>query len=347
MAIKSLKQTILASAAALAMTIGLAAPPAQAEDAPINLKISLWVPPSHPLIAAAKAWAADIAKESGGSITATIFPAEQLGKAFDHYDMVRDGIADVAYISPGYQPGRFPIIDASQLPFTIANGKGGSAAVDAWYAKYAPKEMGDTHYCMAFVSDPGTIHSKTKITTPDDMKGRKVRPAQAMMGSFVTHLGGTNVQSSIGEARDIIERGVADSITDFWNSQFLFGINNATKFHIDVPMYVTTYVWQINKGVYDNASAAQKAVLDHHCTPEWAEKLASPWADFEHAGLDLTRKTQGHTIVELTPEQLAAWKQAAAPLQDDWAAAVRKVGENPDTVLAELKAQLVAHNAAP
>jgi TRAP-type C4-dicarboxylate transport system substrate-binding protein len=343
---KNLKQTICASVAALALAFGAALAPAQAQDKPINLKISLWVPPSHPLVQAARDWAASMTKESGGSITATIFPAEQLGKAFDHYDMVRDGIADVGYVSPGYQPGRFPIVDAAQLPFSIANGKGGSAAVDAWYGKYAAKEMADTHFCLAFVSDPGTIHSKTKIVVPEDMKGRKVRPAQATMGAFVTHLGGTNVQASIAEARDIIDRGVADSITDFWNSQFLFGINNVTKFHIDVPLYVTVYVWPLNKDVYDGASAAQKAVFDHHCTPDWAEKLASPWADYESAGRDLTRKAPGHTIVELTPEQLAAWKQAAAPLQADWAASVRKAGEDPAVVLGELKAQLEAHHAA-
>jgi TRAP-type C4-dicarboxylate transport system substrate-binding protein len=355
MAEKSLKTIILTKTARLtnvtafvaALTAGLVPLPVRADDKPINLKISLWVPPSHPLVASAKEWAASITKESGGSITATIFPAEQLGKAFDHYDMVRDGIADIAYVSPGYQPGRFPIVDAAQLPFTVANGKSGSAAVDVWYAKYAAKEMGDTHYCMSFVSDPGTIHSKTKVVTPQDMKGHKVRPAQAMMGSFVTSLGATNVQASIAEARDIIDRGVADSITDFWNSQFLFGINNVTKFHIDVPMYVSIYVWPINKGVYDGASAAQKTVLDHHCTPEWAEKLASPWADFEGAGRDLTRKAPGHTVVELTPEQLAAWKQAALPLEKSWADAVRQRGEDPDKVLAELKAELTARNAAP
>src|SRR6266852_7185774 len=46
-----------------------------------------------------------------------VYPAQQLGKAFDHYDMARDGIADVTYVNPGYQPGRFPIIAAGELPF--------------------------------------------------------------------------------------------------------------------------------------------------------------------------------------------------------------------------------------
>src|SRR5207244_8914868 len=75
--------------------------PAIAQDKTINLKISLWIPPAHPLVPATQAWAADLEKASGGTIKATVFPSEQLGKAFDHYDMARDGIADVTYVNPG------------------------------------------------------------------------------------------------------------------------------------------------------------------------------------------------------------------------------------------------------
>src|SRR5438132_13976957 len=85
--------------------------PAAAQDKPVQLKLSHWVPPSHPLQKALEDWGGSIQKATNGSVTFTIFPSQQLGKAFDHYDMARDGIADVTYVSPGYQPGRFPIID--------------------------------------------------------------------------------------------------------------------------------------------------------------------------------------------------------------------------------------------
>src|SRR5882762_9982064 len=63
------------------------AAPAFAQDKTLDLKISLWVPPAHPLVPATQAWAGDIEKASGGTIKATVLPSEQLGKAFDHYDM--------------------------------------------------------------------------------------------------------------------------------------------------------------------------------------------------------------------------------------------------------------------
>ena len=76
---------------------------------------------------------------------------------------------------------------------------------------------------------------------PDDIKGMKIRPAHATMANFVTQLGGTNVQSSAPEVRDIIERGVADAVTFPWGSLVLFGIDKVTKYHMEVPLYVTTF----------------------------------------------------------------------------------------------------------
>src|ERR1700739_3840517 len=106
-----------------------------------ELKISHWVPASHPLQKALEDWGAAVEKASGGTIKSRVYPAQQLGKAFDHYDMARDGIADVTSINPGYQPGRFPIIGAGELPFLMSSAKGGSMGLDAWYPKYAAKEM--------------------------------------------------------------------------------------------------------------------------------------------------------------------------------------------------------------
>ena len=65
----------------------------------------------------------------------------------------------------------------------------------------------------------------------------------------------------------------------------------------------------MNKAKYDSMSAAQKKVIDDHCTNEWAEKVAGAWADFESAGRAKTEGAAGHEVYKLTPEQLDAWQQ--------------------------------------
>src|SRR6202789_2242221 len=109
--------------ALLALWLATLASPAMAQEKTFEMKISHWVPASHPLQKSLEDWGAAVEKASGGTIKSHVYPAQQLGKAFDHYDMARDGIADVTYVNPGYQPGRFPVIGAGELPFTFSDGK--------------------------------------------------------------------------------------------------------------------------------------------------------------------------------------------------------------------------------
>lgn len=341
----SLRFTRFIFAAAGALT--LAASPAIAQDKTFELKLAHWVPPSHPLQKALEDWGTSVEKASGGTLKFKVYPSQQLGKAFDHYDMARDGIADLTYINPGYQPGRFPIIGAGELPFLITNAKGGSQGFDAWYRKYAAKEMKDVKFCLAFFHDPGSFHSKTKkIVVPGDVKGMKIRPAHATMATFVSQLGGANVQSSAPEVRDLLEKGVAEAVTFPWGSVPLFGIDRVTKYHIDAPLYATTFAFVFSPVTYAQLSASQKKVIDDHCTNEWALRVATPWADYEHAGIAKLKADPAHEVYPLTPEQLAEWKKAAEPLQQAWAANVKKAGGNPDTIMKELKDSLAKFNAA-
>ena len=47
--------------------------------------------------------------------------------------------------------------------------------------------------------------------------------------------------------RDILESGVADAVTFPWGSVPLFGIDKVTKYHMDAPLYVTTFACVFNK----------------------------------------------------------------------------------------------------
>src|SRR5258708_29446493 len=159
----------------------------------------------------------------------------------------------------------------------------------------------------------------------------KVRPAQSTIGQLVTMLGGTNVQASAPESRDMLERGVADAITFPWESIFLFGIDKVVKYHIEAPLYTTVFTYSINTDKYAALSPTQKKAIDDHCATEWAVKLARPWVDYEHLGIAKMKAAPGHGVYELTAEQLAAWKNTAEPSTESWADGVRRTGADPVT----------------
>jgi TRAP-type C4-dicarboxylate transport system substrate-binding protein len=331
-----------ASLAAAALLLSASA----ASSAEVTLRLSHWVPASHPIQKMGiEPWAQSIKEASGGRIEITIFPAQQLGAAPDHYDMARDGIADITHVNPGYQAGRFPIISAGELPLLITNAKAGSRAIDSWYREYAAKEMGDVKLCMAHLHDPGTFHAKKEIRTPADVKGLNVRPAHATMGRFVSLMGGASVQVPAPEAREAIARGAADAITFPWNSIYIFGIDKETRHHLDLPLYATTFTLLINKAKYEGLSEADRKVIDDHCSSEWAERFASGWADNEAAGRQKMIASPDHKIYKPTAEDVKAWREAAAPLTAEWKKAVTAKGGDADAIYDGLISTLKKHDS--
>jgi TRAP-type C4-dicarboxylate transport system substrate-binding protein len=339
---KKMRTSMFVRILALAMSLVFCAAHAAAKD--IELKLSHFLPPSHPLHKAMEDWGESISRASNGSIRYKIFPAQQLGKAFDQYDMARDRIADVSLVVPSYQPGRFPIIAAGELPFMISAAEGGSRALDAWYRTYAGKEMRDVEFCLAFVHHPGGFHANRKIIVPDDVRGLKVRPANATVASFVTLLGGTNVQASAPEVHDVLEKGVAEAVTFPLGTTIFYSIDRILNYHMDAPLYTTAFAFVINKAAYEAMSLAERQVIGEHCTTDWAARVAGPFEEFERTGATKLR-AESKGVYELTPEQLALWKKAAEPLRQRWGETVRKVGVDPDAAMNDLLQQLRRQNA--
>jgi TRAP-type C4-dicarboxylate transport system substrate-binding protein len=331
---------------ALAIALALAAPLAPAQDKQVELKFAHWLPAQHPLAKLGFIpWAKSVEAASKGSIKVTIYPAQQLGKAANHYDMARDGIADLTWANPGYQADRFPIFALGELPFQFSEPGAGSKALDAWYRPYAAKEMKDVHFCFAHLHI-GTIHSKKPITDPAQINGMKIRPSQGTMAQFVTLLGGTNVQVSAPEARDALEKGVADAITFPWHSIITFGIDKVVKYHTHMKLYAATFAWTMNKDFYAKLSPSQKKVIDDHCSNEWAAKIGADWGNDEDSGEQLMAKLPGHTIVNLTDSQRAAWRRAAEPLTAAWLKKPNDSGINTQEALDSFHKALKTYNAA-
>ena len=326
---------------ALSATLALAAAPVQAQDKPVNLKMSSWVPAQHPLNPSLQAWADDIKKASNGTITATLFPSEQLGKAFDHYDMARDGIADFAYINPGYQPGRFPIMAGASLPFLFSNGKGGSAAIDAWYRQYAAKEMKDVKFCFAFVHDPGTFHCAQEDHAAHRHQGHE-DPPRHQHHRPDGHLArrhqraglGARIARHAGARRgrcDHLPVGLDRPVRHRQGGELPHGraaLRHALRLGHE-PEQVRQHVARAEEG--DRRPLHQRVGRE-------GRQRRGPTSRF--AGRAKIASQPGHEIYKLTPEQLDAWRKATAPVEAQWAEGVKKVGQDPKAVLDSLKANL-------
>jgi TRAP-type C4-dicarboxylate transport system substrate-binding protein len=101
----------------------------------------------------------------------------------------------------------------------------------------------------------------------------------------------------------------------------------------------------MNKSTYAQMSPAQQKVIDDHCNRQWAEKIAAPWAAFEHDGIAKLKAAPGQEVYPITDAQLGEWKAAAGPVVKNWEAAVKKAGNDPDAILKDLKATLTKYDS--
>lgn len=330
------------SVAALAFC-GLLHPPARAQ---VEMRFSHFVPTTHRSVAGVQMWGDSLTKATGGKLTVRIFPSEQLGKAKDQYDMVRDGIADAAWVVPGYTPGRFPIASLLELPFMATNSDGGSRAFDDWYRRYVAAEMPDVRFCLGFLQDPGVMHTSRKVQGPADLKGLKLRSPTAPLSEFFHAIGASSVAIPAPQVREAIERGTIDGAGVGWQTAVSLGISKAARYHLDAPFYTVPVVYLINKGFYERQPADVQRAIDGHCNGTWAQKIGADWASWEAAGKATIRNDAAHVLTPLTPAQVQVWRQAAEPLLEQWQAAVGRKGLPAAAMLKSLRAGLAGAGAA-
>jgi len=333
---------------AAALGLGAAAAPRPADAQTVTLRYSHWLPPVHVVHRTGIApWSESVKKASNGTINVQIFPAQQLGQAGDHYDMAKDGVADLTYFNPGYQAGRFPMAGIAELPFLIGDAAAGSEVFHKWYAKYAEKEMPDIRVCNMFLFAPGALHSKKQIKVPADMKGVKGRAAHATLARTFALLGGSSVPVPVPEARDALERGVVELMTAPWGSMIRpWALDKAVQYTLDMSFYSGLNLIGMNKAAYNRLSADQKKVIDSHCTPEWSRKIGEGWAENERKGRDEMKAQKTRTVYTPTAGEVKLWRDAMAPITDQWKKAVADRGFDGNAALAELQSALRSAKAS-
>ena len=206
---------------------------------------------------------------------------------------------------------------AIQVPLTVSDGTGGMAGLNAWYPKYASTEMGDVKFCLGHMLAPIIFRTTKRIERPADLSGLKIRPSSTMEAAFSRNAGGATVPGGTPEARKMISRGVVDGTTGVVGSQFVFGVTEATKYHLDMPFSAVSFVVVINKDKYDGMTDAQKTVIYDHCNAEAAAKFFSAPQVFEEEGsTSLRTLTDGREVVTPSAKVQAEWRAAAQPVRD-------------------------------
>lgn len=294
-------------------------------------------------------WADKVEADSNGRIKIDRFPAMQLGGTPPQLiDQAIDGVADIIWTVAGYTPGRFPQLEVFELPFISTNAEATSRA----YWELAEERMMDTDFAAfkplgLWVHGPGLIHSSRPVVEVGDLNGLKLRAPTRTTTTLFTGLGATSVGMPVPAVPEALSKGVIDGAVIPWEVVPALKIHELVDNHTEftgATLYTTAFIFAMNQGSYDALPDDLKAVIDANSGMEFSAFAGRTMEEYDAPGRALA-VDGGNNIIELTPEQVDAWRAASQPTIDAWIAEADAAGID-GTGLYEAATALIAKHTA-
>ncbi|MBR9764707.1 MAG: TRAP transporter substrate-binding protein [Rhodobacteraceae bacterium] len=290
-------------------------------------------------------WAADVNAASDGELDIQIFPGGTLGRnPAQQLKLVEDGVADIAWVIPGYTPGRFNEGTVSELPFLVPNAEVGSAAMWSLYEDGLFKGDYESFKLIGImVSYPNGLASTVEVTEPADLKGRNLRAPGPTMLSAIKSLEAVPVGGITGPTlAESVSRGlIAGTFTQFGAIE-TFRLGDVISHYVDLPLGATPMLIVMNKARYDGLSDKAKAAIDQYSGAAFSARFG---VSFDANVAEARARILGENeITVLQPDEAltARWEEAMAIASADWIAGT----ENGQAIYDAFKAEIAAASSA-
>ena len=296
-----------------------------AAQAATGLTYSIFFPPTHAQAKAAESWAKEIEKRSAGRVKISLFPGGTLTPADQCYDGVVKGISDIGMSAFAYTRGRFPQMEALDLPLGYPNGLVATRVANAFYQAQKPKALENVKVLYLHAHGPGLLHTKKPVKTLEDLKGMKIR-STGFSAKVVSALGAVPVAMPQGETYEALSKGTADGtigpieVLKGWKQGEV--IKSTTDCH-DVG-YTTAFFVVMNLKKWNALSPEVRKVFED-VSREWIDVHGRAWDEADREGRAFT-KSLGNQVIPLSAQESARWKKAVRPTIEEYIRDAEKKG---------------------
>jgi TRAP-type C4-dicarboxylate transport system substrate-binding protein len=232
-------------------------------------------------------------------------------------DLVKDGVADMAQLVPGYTPGQFPGFSVMELPFLIRSALEGS--VTEWRLFKTGLLGGWDVFKVVglFSTEPNHFHTKRAMKSITDLGGMKIRIAGPVYGATVKHYGGIPVGMPVTQATEALSRGVVDGVMLGWGGGGVFRIYSIAKFTYAAPLGISPLAIVMNKQKFNSLSRRVQKALDENSGEAMARDGGSGFDKNRDKFRKIAQKG-GHTTIEVSEADIKKGYEYAQPLHRAW-----------------------------
>jgi len=334
---KGLLTLLCASCFLVALTI---APVPSAKAETINLTYSNFFPPTHGHAIAGANMAKEIERRTNGRVKISYFPGGTLTKPRVCYDGVVKGISDIGQSCFAYTRGRFPLMEAVDLPLGYPNGRVATKVAYEFFKTMNPSELKDVKVLVIHAHGPGILAAKKDVNSLDDIRGMKIR-CTGLSSKLAKYLGAAPVAMPQNAAYEALQKGVVEGT--FCPIEVLKGWKQGEVIDYVIETtalgYTTAMFVVMNREKYESLPPDIKKVFDD-VGREWVDVHAKVWQDIDREGRKFVTEL-GRKIHKLPPAEEKKWNQSISPIIIDYQSKMIEEGL-PGMKAVELLRELIA-----
>jgi TRAP-type C4-dicarboxylate transport system substrate-binding protein len=268
-------------------------------------------------------WAKEVEKRTNNAVAVKTFPGGTLLAAKNIFDGVIAGTADIGNFAMSYQPGRFLVSEAVDLPVGFTSAKAASLALYDAIAKY-PKEFEKVKVITLFTCPPADFMTKTPVRALKDVKGMELRTSGTGT-EVLKRLGAIPVGMPQSEAPEAIQKGVVKGNVSSMEILKDFNFAAYLPYATEANLFVVTFAVVMNQDKWNALPADVKKVIDdmRREQAEWTGRYVD---DHVKEALTWSKEKYNHQVFTLPKEDQAEIAKLVKPMFEEYAKKVTAQG---------------------
>ena len=311
---------------------------AEAAPKPVTLNYANFPPAATFPCVQMEHWKAEVEKRTGGQVKINTYPGGTLLGAKDIFDGVIAGTADIGNFAMSYQPGRFPVSEAMDLPHFFPSAKTASLLLADLIATFKPAEFDKVKVLTVFTCPPSVVMSTKEVKSLADLKNLPLR-SSGTGAEVMKRLGAAPVAMPQSDVPDALQKGVVKGNVS--SGEVLKDMNYASycPFVFKTDLCVISFAVVMNKAKYDALPADVKKVLDD-LFREQAEWTGDYVDQHVQEAVAWSKEKHKLTVNEPSAEDRAALRATAQPLIADYVARVTAKGVKGQEIIDFIRGKL-------
>ena len=280
-------------------------------------------------------WKEEVEKRTDGKVEIQTFPGSTLLNPKNMFDGVVSGLADIGCLAMSYQPGRFPVSEAVDLPLFFPNAKVATMTLyDLIMYKYEPKEFEKVKIITLFTCPPSSLMTSKPVKKLDDLNGFDLR-VSGTGTEVISKIGGSPVAMPMSDTPDAIQRGTVKGIVSSMEILKDFNFASYCPYATRENLHVVTFAVVMNKDKWNSLSDEVKKVIDDLRREQalWTAKYVD---DHVEEALEWSKEKYNHEVFEFSPEEQTEIKELLKPMVDDYIKKVNEKGLSGEKIIEDI-----------